>query len=175
MTEDCQRYIASCVRRVPAIQGAVLEVGSFDVCGNPRHHFADRLRFPSYLGIDMRAGPSVDLVMDCHALQLHDESFSVIVDAERLEHDSDFFLSYREIFRVLQPGGFVIITTRSWGGFGPHDYPSDYWRFMDNGLRQLLEVSGLKCIETEYGEQGVHGPAAVFALGQKPVQVSGSS
>lgn len=167
MTPSCQNYIQSCVERFAAIRGGVLEVGSFDVCGNPRHHFADRQRFPEYVGIDMREGPCVDQVMNCHDLLFKDKTFDVVVDAERLEHDCNFTLSYQEINRVLKVGGHVIITTRSWGGFGPHDYPSDYWRFMDNGLRYLLENSGFKCLETVYGEEGAHGSAAVFACGVK--------
>ena len=167
MTPSCQVYIQSCVQRFPQIKGSVLEVGSFDVCGNPRHHFADSGRFPKYIGIDMREGPCVDLVMNCHELDFPPGEFDVIVDAERLEHDCEFQKSYRELFRVLRPGGHAIITTRSWGGFGPHDYPSDYWRFMDNGLKYLLESTGFECVETQYGELGIHGHAAVFALGRK--------
>ena len=167
MTPSCMNYIRSAVDRFKGIKGAVLEVGSFDVCGNPREIFADNRRFPTYIGIDMRPGPMVDQVMNCHDLTFNDKSFDVIVDAERLEHDCNFTRSYQELNRVLRVGGHVIITTRSWGGFGPHDYPSDYWRFMDNGLRYLLESSGFKCLEAVYGEEGAHGHAAVFAVGVK--------
>jgi SAM-dependent methyltransferase len=167
MTPQCQEWIGRCVRLNPEIKGSVLEVGSFDVCGNPRYHFADQTRFPYYVGIDMREGPCVDQVMNCHDLDFPTASFGVVVDAERLEHDCDFMQSYREISRIIRPGGHVIITTRSWGGFGPHDYPSDYWRFMDNGLKYILETSGFECLKTEYGENRGHGDSAVFALGRK--------
>lgn len=166
MTPSCQNWIAYCVQKY-SCAGKVLEVGSFDVCGNPRHHFADRNRFESYIGIDMRPGPCVDAVMNTQALEFADESFGTVVDAERLEHDNRFWVSIKEQYRVLKPGGHIIITTRSWGGFGPHDYPSDYWRFMDKGLCDLLEYAGFTCLETQYGEKGAHGDAAVFAIGRK--------
>jgi SAM-dependent methyltransferase len=169
MNGSCQDYIGECVRRFPEIKGRVLEVGSYDVNGNPRCHFADTARFSSYFGIDMREGPQVDEVMNCHALRFDSASFEVVVDAERLEHDDDFQQSYRELSRVLVPGGHVIITTRSYGGFPPHDYPSDYWRFMDNGLRHLLESSGIECLECVYGEfnETTKGHLGVYALGRK--------
>lgn len=162
MTNECQEWAAQCVRKYP-LAGDVLEIGSFDVCGNPRHHFADRNRFPSYIGIDMRSGPMVDLVMNANELNFADERFGVVVNMEALEHDFYFWKTFREMHRVAKPGAFVIITTRSWNAFGPHDYPSDYWRFMDNGLRRLFEDAGFACLETSYGENS----AAVFGLGAK--------
>lgn len=165
MTKSCQEWIAKCVKSYPC-KGPVLEVGSFDVNGNPRHHFADKDRFPFYLGIDMRPGRCVDSVMNVQDLGFPDDHFGVIVDAERLEHDDRFWISVREQFRVLKPEGHIIVTTRSWNGFPPHDYPSDYWRFMDNGLRDLLEYAGFECLATAYGE----GSQAVFAIARKPHQ-----
>jgi GT2 family glycosyltransferase len=167
VTDQCQEWIGHCAENFP-VSGPVLEVGSFDVNGNPRHHFSDRKRFPEYTGIDMREGPQVDAVMNVQNLGFEDNRFGVIVDAERLEHDARFWLSIKEEFRVCKPGGHIIITTRSWGGFGPHDFPSDYWRFMDNGLRDLLEYAGFQCLATAYGERWAAGDAAVFAIGTKP-------
>jgi SAM-dependent methyltransferase len=166
MTNQCQAWIQRCVAKYP-MTGNVLEVGSFDVNGNPRHHFADKNRFPHYIGIDMRQGPAVDLVMNAQNLSFNNGSYDVIVDAERLEHDDKFWVSYQEFARVLKPGGYIIITTRSWGAFPPHDYPSDYWRFMDNGLHTLLESTGFECLETKYDEDLGVGARAVFAVGRK--------
>lgn len=169
MTPQCQEWIAYCVKNYPC-DGSVLEVGSFDVNGNPRHHFEDKSRFESYIGIDMREGPCVDKVMNTQKMDFEDDSFGVIVDAERIEHDNRFWLTIKELYRVCKPGGHIIITTRSWGGFPPHDYPSDYWRFMDNGLKDLLEYAGFTCLATAYGERWEGGDKAVFAIGRKPVE-----
>lgn len=168
MTEQCQEWIAHCIKRYPC-KGAVLEVGSFDVNGNPRYHFADKERFASYIGIDMREGPGVDKVMNVQEMEFSDDSFDVIVDAERLEHDNRFWVSVKELFRVCRPGGYIIVTTRSWGGMHPHAYPHDYWRFMDSGLRDLLEYGGFHVLATAYGERWAAGDKAVFAVAQKPI------
>jgi len=168
MTDACQEWIAHCVKKYRC-SGAVLEVGSFDVNGNPRHHFADKERFEAYTGIDMREGPCVDRVMNVQAMEFPDNHFGVVVDAERLEHDNRFWVSVKELYRVLKPGGYIIVTTRSWGGMHPHDYPHDYWRFMDAGLKDLLEYGGFQVLATAYGERWAAGDKAVFAVGRKPV------
>jgi SAM-dependent methyltransferase len=164
MTPECQQWISSAVQNYPEMSGKVLEVGAFDVNGNPRGHFSDSSRFPSYTGVDMRAGPNVDLVMNAQDLHFADATFDVIVDAERMEHDDKFWKSCAEEFRVLKPGGYIVVTTRSWNGFPPHDHPSDYWRFMDHGIEALLTSSGFEVLSMAYGENS----QAIFALGRKP-------
>lgn len=166
MTPQCQEWVAYCVQKYP-VKGDVLECGSFDVNGSARIHFTDKGRFPSYLGIDMREGPGVDRVMNSQNMDFPDNSFDVIVDTERMEHDNRFWVTTKEQCRVARPGAHIIITTRSWGAFPPHDYPSDYWRFMDNGVRDVLEYGGFKCLATAYGERCAVGDRAVFALGVK--------
>src|SRR5215475_3650995 len=98
MTDAVQQWIAYCVNKYPC-KGSVLEVGSFDVNGNPRHHFADKERFQSYIGIDMREGPCVDRVMNTQQMEFPDAHFDVIVDAERLEHDNRFWVTVKELYR----------------------------------------------------------------------------
>lgn len=168
MTSQCIDFVRETLNSYPHIRGRVLEVGSYDVNGTPRNLFSNRKRFPKYIGVDMRTGPSVDVVCNTHELvnKFDTQSFDVIVDMERLEHDSNPFESYHQLYRVAAPGAFVIITTRSWNGFRPHDFPSDYWRFLDNGIISLLTCAKFKAIHTEYGENN----QAVYALGFKPLQ-----
>ncbi len=119
----------------------------------------------------MREGPAVDRVMNVQNMEFPSDHFGVIVDAERLEHDNRFWVSVKELYRVLKPGGFIIVTTRSWGGMHPHAYPHDYWRFMDSGLKDLLEYGGFEVLSTAYGERWAGGDKAVFAVGRKPLVI----
>jgi methyltransferase family protein len=139
----------------------VLELGSFDVNGSVRPLFADRAKFPSYLGIDARPGPGVDLVMDASKLVLNDR-FNIVVTTEMLEH-AVFWLVLSEAWRVLIPGGWIIITTRGIG-YPRHDYPSDYYRFTKEGLDKALELSGFRVIESEEHPTD----KGVFAFAEKP-------
>lgn len=149
MTRDCLKYIEAAAA---GLSGDVLEVGSRDMNGSPRSIFSNRAAFPTYVGIDLEPGSGVDFVQDCHELDFSGNAFDIVIDAERLEHDTDFFASYREIFRVLKPGGHVITTARSWGGFHPHCLPNDYWRFLEHGLRHLLMFSGFEILDVQYGD-----------------------
>ncbi len=163
MTGEIQEFVGRCVKQYP-MAGAVLEVGSFDVCGNPRHHFSEKYRFPRYIGVDQNAGPNVDMVMNSHALEFALNSFGVVVSCDMIEHDPTFWVSVTEMTRVLAPGGYLILTTRSWRGCAPHrDGYGDYWRFLDEGLRQLLVANNLTPLEVIDCESD----AGIFAVGRK--------
>lgn len=114
---------------------STLEVGSLDVNGSVRPFFSGR-----YIGIDMRAGPGVDEVGLASALPFPARSFEVVVSTEMLEHDPSPWLSMAEMGRVLKPGGHLLLTTRG-NGFGEHNEPSDYWRFMPSARGLLLELA----------------------------------
>lgn len=113
-----------------------LEVGSLDVNGSVRRYFTG-----PYTGLDMRPGPSVDVVGTADALPFPDDAFDVVVSTEMLEHDPSPWLSLAEMGRVLRPGGHLLLTTRG-NGFGEHNEPSDYWRFMPASRAVLLRLAG---------------------------------
>lgn len=164
MTGEIMEFVEHCVERYP-MEGNVLEVGSFDVCGNPRHLFSDRKRFRWYTGVDQNEGPNVDRVMNSHDLSFESSTFGVVVSCDMIEHDTAFWISVEQMARVLSPGGHLILTTRSWKGCAPHgEGYGDYWRFLDDGLRQLMDTNGVEVLEVvdhevDYG---------VFAVGRKP-------
>ncbi len=114
----------------------VLEIGSRDENGTIRDLFTG-----SYIGIDMRDGPGVDVVMDGHHLDYPARAFEVVICAETLEHDSAFWLTLGEAGRVLAKGGHLLLTTRG-NGFAEHAYPSDYWRFMPSSVARLAGLAG---------------------------------
>lgn len=139
----------------------VLEVGSLDVNGSVRPLFASA---SSYTGIDYRPGHGVDSVMNAHYVGFRDESFDVVISTEMLEHDDEFWLSVREMGRVLKSNGILIVTARG-NGFMPHDYPADYWRFMPSSFQKLLGLAGCEVLEIR--EDWQPGHPGVFGLGRK--------
>lgn len=122
---------------------STLEVGSLDVNGSVRDLFDG-----PYVGVDARPGPGVDAVMDGHGLSFTAESFDVVVSTEMLEHDQAFWLSLAEMGRVLRPGGHLLLTTRG-NGFGRHEYPADYWRFMPDAGPLLAKLAGCAPLSVE--------------------------
>ena len=77
----------------------ILEVGSYDVNGSVRPLFS---RAGSYVGVDFRPGPGVDLTMNAHCLKFPDRSFDLVISTEMLEHDDQFWVSLQEMGRVLK-------------------------------------------------------------------------
>jgi SAM-dependent methyltransferase len=140
----------------------ILEVGSMNVNGSVRTLFAHA---SSYTGVDFMPGAGVDLVMNAHALEFPDASFDAVVSTEMLEHDDEFWLSVKEMGRVLRPGGLLLLTARG-NGFWPHDYPFDYWRFMPTSFNKLIALAG--CDVLEVREDWYPGHPGVFGLGRKP-------
>jgi len=124
-----------------------LEVGSLDVNGSVRRFFSG-----SYIGLDMRAGPGVDVVGTADALPFVASRFDCVVSTEMLEHDPSPWHSLREMGRVLKPGGHLLITTRG-NGFGEHNEPSDYWRFMPASGPLLLELASCDVLRVETDPQ----------------------
>jgi len=92
--------------------------------------------FPRRVGLDIKKGLGVRIIGDAHALGIRDGSFDVVLCTEVLEHLAEPQRAIDEIFRVLAPGGQLLLTTRFL--FPIHDAPHDYFRFTKYGLRHLL-------------------------------------
>jgi SAM-dependent methyltransferase len=92
--------------------------------------------FPRRVGLDIRPGAGVRIIGDAQALGIRDAAFEVVLCTEVLEHLPEPQRAIDEIFRVLEPGGELLLTTRFL--FPIHDAPHDYFRFTKYGLRHLL-------------------------------------
>jgi SAM-dependent methyltransferase len=93
-------------------------------------------QFPRRIGLDIRPGLGVRIIGDVQALGIRDAAVPVVLCTEVLEHLPEPQRAIDEIYRVLQPGGELLLTTRFL--FPIHDAPHDYFRFTKYGLRHLL-------------------------------------
>ena len=116
----------------------VLDVGSRDVNGSLRTVLADRAG--DYVGVDIEAGPGVDLVGDAVDLPalVGVNAFDTVVTTEMIEHCLPWRDAMHAMLRTLKPGGLFLLTTRS-PGFALHGYPTDHWRFTRADMRRILE------------------------------------
>jgi SAM-dependent methyltransferase len=92
--------------------------------------------FPRRVGLDIRPGQGVRIIGDAQALGIADQAFEVVLCTEVLEHLPEPQRAIDEMFRVLKPGGTLLLTTRFL--FPIHDAPADYYRYTKYGLRHLL-------------------------------------
>lgn len=135
MTDDVYRWVKEKQEKFQ-LDGYVLDIGSFDANGRPEWSIRDL--FTDYIGLDMRTGKNVDVVCSSHNLPYPNEFFDVVVCLEMLEHDSNFYRTIDEAYRVLKSGGYLLLTARA-NGYPPHNHPNDYWRFTKEGFKVLLE------------------------------------
>lgn len=104
--------------------------------------------FPSakYVGVDLAVGDEAwdYTVLDAHAdlamLPFRDQTFDLTLNTQVLEHVLEPKVILTEIFRVLKPGGRLLVTAPQ--GWYEHQAPHDYFRFTSYALRYLLESSG---------------------------------
>lgn len=149
-------------------EGPIYEFGSYLVAGQEeladlRPYFSGR----EYIGCDMRSGPGVDRVEDLAGLSLPDHSARGIVCVDTLEHVFDVMQAVREMWRVLAPGGVMLVSAPM--DFRIHAYPDDYWRLTPSCLARLFAPAAASVI----GSQGVEShPHTVFAIAVKePVEM----
>ncbi len=107
------------------------------------------------IALDIEPGPGVDLVADAHNLDmLEDESVDCVVAVSALEHMAAPWRVVEEIYRVLKPGGKLYVNTPF--VFPYHGDPEDFYRFSQNGLKQL-------CGEFDLLQSGFNrGPASTM-------------
>ena len=92
--------------------------------------------FPRRVALDLHPAANIHLRGHAHALPFVDGAFDVVLCTEVLEHLTEPQLAIDEMFRVLGPGGELLLTTRFL--FPIHDAPHDYFRYTKYGLRHLL-------------------------------------
>jgi SAM-dependent methyltransferase len=110
---------------------------------------------PDTITVDRFWGSETDLMSDAAALALKDESVDCAACTGTLEHLPDPWAAAREIVRVVKPGGLIYVDAPFMQGY--HADPHDYWRFTQDGLRQLFP--GFEELDA-----GVHmGPASGLA------------
>jgi SAM-dependent methyltransferase len=87
----------------------VLDVGGQDVNGSPRGiiSMADSGKFTV---VDEVTGQGVDVVANAHKLPFDDNIFDLVLCTEVLEHDSAPWETIKEIHRVLQLDGELVLT-----------------------------------------------------------------
>jgi SAM-dependent methyltransferase len=104
----------------------IADLGSYDVNGSYRSLFSESAWF--YQGLDVSAGPNVDIVLnDPYSWRaLSSNSIDVVISGQAFEHIEFFWLTALELSRVLKPGGLCCLIVPSGGH--EHRYPVYCWR-----------------------------------------------
>jgi SAM-dependent methyltransferase len=118
---------------------AVLDVGAYDVNGCYRPMVQGRGW--AYLGLDVAAGPNVDVVSrEPYCFPFPDGYFDIVISGSTLEHVEMPWLWMPEVARLVRPGGMLAVITHT--RFGLHRFPVDCWRIMPDGMTVLFNLAG---------------------------------
>jgi SAM-dependent methyltransferase len=97
------------------------------------------------VGVDIRAGHNVDVVMrKPYRIPLKANSADIVFAGQVFEHIPFFWASFLEIARVLRPTGYLFLTVPSRGHEHAH---FDCWRYYPDGLRALAAFARLEICE----------------------------
>ncbi len=129
------------------IRGKVLDVG----CGDKPYH---RLFHENeWMGLDGR--PVGDIQADMHEIPLEDESFDTVLCTDVLHWTLEPMRAMREMWRVLKPGGYLIVITPCTmpKGNGMAAYQPEALARMASALsgRQESAAAGFGLFKTEVG------------------------
>lgn len=141
----------------------VIEVGSYDFNGTVRPLVMAK-QPETYIGVDILEGSGVDVVCDAAELvdRFGENAFDFVLTTEMVEHARDWRAAISHMKRVLKPGGYLILTTRSIG-YMYHGYPYDFWRYQIEDMRGIFDDFEI-CELT----QDPSSRAGVFLLARKP-------
>ena len=141
MHEAAYNFVKKALYKLDAEGARVLEIGSYIVNGSVRGLFSSA---DTYVGLDKRAGPGVDAVVEAEYYDGRGR-FDFVVSTETLEHDPRPQDILWCAWRALRPGGTLLVTTAG-SGRPPHNddgYPlgdGDYFTtFTPEEMKRLLK------------------------------------
>lgn len=148
--ENARRFFDTYVNNK---NGDFLEIGSYLSSFNIRSLAPHN---SNYVGVDLGAGPGVDIVLtDPYKLPFDNNSFDFVISSSCFEHSEFFWLTYMEVMRVLKPMGLFYLNAPSNGDF--HRFPVDCWRFFPDSGNALSNWSRHNGMNTAVVEQYTSG------------------
>lgn len=119
----------------------VVDIGGKNVNGSLRDFFEKKNM--KYICVDMDEDSSVDIIVKPgEKLPFEDNSIDLIVSTSCFEHDPCFWLTFREMTRIIKNDGFIYINAPTAGPY--HCYPGDNWRFYSDAGQALAYWSGVQ-------------------------------
>jgi len=129
-------------------RGRLLDLG----CGTVPFYAAYRDQVDDNICVDwpssLHRNMHIDVFCDVsRTLPFADATFDTILSSDVIEHLPDPVLAFREMARLLRPGGKVILNTPFL--YMLHEVPHDYYRHTRYSLERLAAIAGLRVVQLE--------------------------
>jgi 2-polyprenyl-3-methyl-5-hydroxy-6-metoxy-1,4-benzoquinol methylase len=126
--------------------GKLLDMG----CGKVPLYSAYRPYVSDIQCIDWSNSPHGPIYLDkecdlTEAIPYADQSFDTIVLSDVLEHLPEPSACWKEMHRLLKPGGKVLLNVPFL--YQIHEAPNDYYRYTEFALRRFADQSGFEVVE----------------------------
>lgn len=112
-------------------------------CGNKPYENIIKPHIKEYIGIDLEENPIADIHISPEGkIKLDSESVDVVLSTQVLEHVVNPQLYLEESYRILKPGGKLVISTHGYWMYHPD--PTDFWRWTSSGLKKVITEPGFQ-------------------------------
>ncbi|MES2062137.1 MAG: class I SAM-dependent methyltransferase [Bacteroidota bacterium] len=151
--------------------GKLLDIG----CGNKPYKSLLDTHITEYIGCDIVQSSEncVDVLCPANNIPIADEIFDTVISTQTIEHVEDHQGLINEAYRLLAPGGKLILSGPMYWPL--HEEPYDFFRFTKHGFRYILEKAGFELIsiESNGGKWSVVGQAFLHALYPQVFNIKG--
>jgi len=121
------------------ISGKVLDVGAGEF-----NRYSGYFKYTEFVRMDPRHTKHADVVGSADNIPLPDNSFDSVVCTQVFEHLEFPEKSAMEIYRVLKPGGHLLVTVPQMNEL--HEEPFDFFRYTKFGLISLFGRAGFETV-----------------------------
>lgn len=139
--------IAGLRRNIGYVDGKVLDFG----CGNRSYEYL--FDTENVVGLDIlqsghdHSSENIDIYYDGATIPFKNASFNTILSIEVFEHVFNLEEVLDELYRVLKPGGNILLSIPF--VWEEHEQPYDFGRYTSFGIKHLMEIHGFTVINVE--------------------------